>query len=92
MTLDEVMKKYNGVWENGTAIIVGEGGYFWRIATGSPDNFTLTSDGKRYVTPMPEKLAYTSADVVVSTPKKRAKKHVDPVDDLTDSLDDLDYL
>lgn len=93
MTFDEVMKKYNGVWENGAAVILGQGGYYWRIAQGSPDNYTLTVDGKRYVTEA--KLAYTSTDVVVSAPKKRGRapvveQVVAPEPEVPDSLDDLD--
>lgn len=50
MTFDDVMKKYNGKWENDRAIIQAEGGYYWIIATGSPENFMITSDGRRFVT------------------------------------------
>lgn len=50
MTFDDVMKKYSGRWENDRAIIQAEGGYYWIIAVGSPENFALTSDGRRFVT------------------------------------------
>lgn len=49
MTFDDVMKQYNGKWEDGVAVIQGEGGYYWRIATGKPENFELTADGRRFV-------------------------------------------
>lgn len=49
MTFDEVMKKYNGEWSNGRAVIQAQGGYYWCVATGSPEKYELTSDGKRYV-------------------------------------------
>jgi hypothetical protein len=50
MTFDDVMKKYGGKWEDGFAVIQAEGGYYWRIATGKPENFELTADGRRFVT------------------------------------------
>jgi len=50
MTFDEVMKKFSGQWEDGKAVIKDQGGYYWTIATGNPDNFSLTRDGQRYVT------------------------------------------
>jgi hypothetical protein len=49
MTFEDVMKRYSGKWEDGKAVIQAEGGYYWAIATGSPERYTLTSDGKRYV-------------------------------------------
>jgi hypothetical protein len=49
MTFEDVMKRYSGTWEDGKAVIQAEGGYYWAIATGSPERYTLTSDGKRYV-------------------------------------------
>jgi len=61
MTFDAVMKRYNGVWENGRAVIQAEGGYYWVVAEGTPEKYELTLDGRRYVgqpevveTPTPE--------------------------------------
>lgn len=53
MTFDEVMKKFHGTWENGRAIIKDQGGYFWAIATGTPDKYEITRDGQRYVSAPP---------------------------------------
>ena len=50
MTFDDVMRKFSGKWEDGKATIMDQGGYFWIIATGSESQYTLTRDGKRYVT------------------------------------------
>ena len=52
MTFDAAMKRYNGVWENGRAVIQAEGGYYWVIAHGTPERYELTVDGRRYVTPV----------------------------------------
>jgi hypothetical protein len=56
MTLDALMKQYRGEWVDGKAIIHYKDGYIWTIATGTPDKYTLTRDGQRYVvepTPVP---------------------------------------
>lgn len=50
MNFTDVMKKFAGKWEDGRALITDQGGYIWAIATGTPENFTLTHDGRRYVT------------------------------------------
>jgi hypothetical protein len=50
MNFDEVMRTFDGKWEDGFALIRGRDGYIWKIAEGTPDRFALTFDGKRYVT------------------------------------------
>lgn len=48
MTLDELMQKFDGKWDNGAAVIRDQGGYFWRVAEGAADKFTLTREGLRF--------------------------------------------
>lgn len=104
MTLDELLKKHNGSWDGDRALIVADGGYYWCVATGTPTSYTLTADGKRFmgtqvkiaqppkIEPAVEQVAYTSTDVVVSEPPKRAKRHGfrQAASVAPDSLDDLD--
>lgn len=68
MTFDEVMKKYNGEWSNGRAVIQAQGGYYWCIAVGSAENYELTTDGKRYVT------EYDTASPAPEPKVKRGRK------------------
>lgn len=71
MTFDDVMKKYAGKWEDGKAVIQAEGGYFWVIARGNPETYTLTNDGLRYVKSAVERAA--------TEPKRRGRKAVSDV-------------
>lgn len=66
MTFDDVMKRYSGKWEDGKAVIQAEGGYYWVIATGSPERYSLTNDGKRYV----------SSEAAVEKQVRRPRKSV----------------
>ena len=69
MTLQEVMAANGGFWDKEYAMIqVGQ--YVKCVAVGRPDAHQLTDFGKTLVA----ELANTSADVVVSEPKKRGRK------------------
>lgn len=96
MTFDELMQARNGKWEDGVAVIQDQGGFFWRVATGSAESYQLTSDGRRILgVPASTKVAYESASKVES-PKRRkavtppAPKAViaPPPDDTEFDLDD----
>lgn len=50
MTFDEVMNEHHGKWDGDNAVIMDQGGYYWVVATGKPENFELTEDGRRYIT------------------------------------------
>lgn len=48
MTFEQVMKSRNGSWENGFAVVMDPQGYFWRIAEGSPENYTLRREARHF--------------------------------------------
>ena len=37
MNFDEVMRTFDGKWEDGFALIRGRDGYIWKIAEGTPE-------------------------------------------------------
>jgi hypothetical protein len=85
MTFEQLMAE-RGYWDNEFAMVKTPDGYARCVAIKNGDSQTLTAYGGTLITPT---LANVSTDVVVSTPKKRAKKVVEP-EVQQDSLDDLD--
>lgn len=48
MSFEDAMLKFSGYWEGDKAWIKGPDSYFWCIATGTPEQYKITTDGKRY--------------------------------------------
>lgn len=76
MNFDDVMRKFGGYWEGDRAWIKGTDGYFWCIATGTPEQYKITTDGKRYWT-----------EVTEPVPKPAAKPRKGTVLDLGEAPD-----
>ena len=52
MTFDEVMSQHYGTWDGERAMILDQGGYYWVIATGKPDDPDIANT--RYISIKPE--------------------------------------
>ena len=80
MNLETLLEMKKGMWANGGAIVLGPGGYFYKVAVGTPESYELTPDAALFGI----ELANMSADVVLSEePKKRPRKpKVDVVPDI----------
>ncbi len=88
MTLNELMKKHNGVWENGFAVIQDRGGYYVRVAEGKETDYKITVDGLRLgLTNEPVEPPKVIETVVQSQPKKRGRKPAEVSIDLDDELE-----
>lgn len=48
MTLDDLMKKNQGEWQDDVAVVQIDG-YYWRVATRSAGKVELTPDGRHWI-------------------------------------------
>lgn len=100
MTIDELVKARNGVWENGFAVVTDQSGYYWRVAEGTPENHKVLVDAARFGIPAAGKLFEAAAsDVLANTKasdvqssKRRVVKKAPPPPSTPGNLDlgDLD--